>query len=179
MEGLIAGVEYGFRVRAYGDGTVYLATWGLVSAVVVTSTPLPPPPAPTGMRLDEGVTFNRMLWDAVDGVARWQLERRGGGRSDWRVQGNPSTPGSALSKTSTVDYYRVRAYGDGITYAEVWSQPSEAVVGLPHEDLAFSFSPNRLALARSATCWLPIGAARWKSTRSPLSSTRRPTTAPK
>ena len=44
--------------------------------------------------------------------------------------GEPAAfPGSALSKTSTVDYYRVRAFGDGVTYAEVWSQPSEAGYG--------------------------------------------------
>ena len=122
--------------------------------VRIRKAPLRPPPAPTGMRLDEGVTFNRMRWDAADGVSHWRLERRGGGRSEWRVQGNVRNfPGSALSKTSTVDYYRVRAYGDGVTYAEEWSEPSNLVTALPDEYFAFTFKPNPLALGGRSDVW--------------------------
>ena len=48
VEGLSSGVEYEFRVSAYGDGTVYQATSGLASAVLVVPTQTGTPgPSPT------------------------------------------------------------------------------------------------------------------------------------
>ena len=93
VEGLNSNTTYEFRVSAYGDGTVYQATWGLASAVLVASTPLPPPPAPTGMRLDEGVIYNRMQWDAADGVSHWRLERRREAEASGASRGTRSIPG--------------------------------------------------------------------------------------
>ncbi len=149
VEGLESGTEYAFRVAAHGDGVVYRAVFGEPSAVLLASTPLPPPPAPTGM--SAGTTG--LSWDGAKGVAQWRLEFRTAGYRQWNTLGPSSSTSSSVSRSGSVNHFRVRAYGDGETYEEVWSEPSGVVVLLPHEQFAFSFSPDPLTLGGMSDVW--------------------------
>ena len=91
VSGLQANTKYTFKVRAYGDGTSYTATWGdwatatATTGVPPTPTPTPPPTgppdAPTPVSLANepaGSTSLKVSWtvDSTTGLTRFQVMRK-------------------------------------------------------------------------------------------------------
>lgn len=89
------------------------------------------PPAPDALTTGTpGETSMPLSWSAVSNVTKYRVEYRQANSSHWTIDDE------AITTTShTVDgviceaeyHYRVRAYGDGTTYASTWSDPSEVV----------------------------------------------------
>ena len=94
-----------------------------------TPPTLPTPPAPEDLEATaSGTTSIDLSWDSVSGVARHRVERGSSSTGPW------TTVSSSVSREryevtglspNTRYYFRVRAYGDGSTYAAEWSDPSD------------------------------------------------------
>ena len=89
------------------------------------------PPAPEGLRAGTATEFSISLsWTPVSNAGKYRLEYRAPHFSLWAVDSDTLT-----GTSRTVDglscgiryLFRVRAYGDGTTYAAAWSEPSEYV----------------------------------------------------
>ncbi len=128
--GLDCGTEYGFRVRARGDGGRYLTSWGDPSGEKQSTTlpcPLPDAPAPTGLGASpQGGYGVSVAWSPVVDAAAYKLEHKRTGAGGWQ-------PGVELSGVSrnlwglgcnTSYTFRVSARGDGTRYSTRWSNPS-------------------------------------------------------
>ena len=98
------------------------------SLTVTVTTALLPPPVPTGLDATaSGTTSVELSWSSVSGVARHRVERRTGTAGAWTtvtslVTGTTYRVGNLTP--STTYHFRVRAYGDGETYAAQWSSAS-------------------------------------------------------
>ena len=96
--------------------------------IAVTDVADDPPPAPKGLNvsLTDG-TFT-ITWGAVPGADLYEAQHRtGGSGGDWASVG--TTTATLLAYTpacATTHEVRVRAHGDGLTYAAVWGAPSAA-----------------------------------------------------
>ncbi len=100
------------------------------STPIATSTPTPeptPPPAPpqvAGFQVtSSGGGSISLSWQSRDGIARYQLDymARGG---NWRMVSDSLTgtshTESGLPCGGREQFFRIRAYGDGATYAAQW-----------------------------------------------------------
>ena len=126
ISGFDCDTAYTFRVRAFGDGDDYTATWGAASTRYAT-THLCAPPEPTGFIAEaSGKTSIRLNWDFQGGISRYSIDRRPSSTSSWTSVTN-SALGSSTSYTvpnltcNTAYLFRIRAYGDGYSYAAEWS----------------------------------------------------------
>ena len=90
-----------------------------------------PPPAPAGLTatLAEGVFT--ISWTAVDGASRYEVQHRtAAADSQWtalpETTGLSATYAPADGPDCSTEYrFRVRAYGDGDTYTEMWGVESD------------------------------------------------------
>ncbi len=126
ISGFDCDTAYTFRVRAFGDGDDYTATWGAASTRYAT-THLCAPPEPTGFIAEaSGKTSIRLNWDFQGGISRYSIDRRPSSTSSW-TSVTSSASGSSRSYTvpnltcNTAYLFRIRAYGDGYSYAAEWS----------------------------------------------------------
>ncbi len=126
ISGFDCDTAYTFRVRAFGDGDDYTATWGAASTRYAT-THLCAPPEPTGFIAEaSGKTSIRLNWDYQGGISRYSIDRRPSSTSSW-TSVTSSASGSSTSYTvpnltcNTAYLFRIRAYGDGYSYAAEWS----------------------------------------------------------
>ncbi len=111
------------------DGNGGTATASVI--VTVTDVAEDPPPAPTGVTatLTNG-TFT-ISWTALDGAAKYEAQHKTDATdSEWTTL--PETTGVSTTYTptggpacGTTYQFRVRAYGDGETYTEMWGAESE------------------------------------------------------
>ncbi len=90
-----------------------------------------PAPAPSGLSASvSGSTF-ALTWGAVAGAGRYEVEYRIRDADDeWSTAGKSATTGLEFSPDGgpvcgTTYEFRVRAYGDGATYAGGWGPPSD------------------------------------------------------
>ena len=91
---------------------------------VATSTPTPPQVA--GFQVtSSGRGSISIGWQSRDGIAKYQLEYRFRGQ-DWRLVSNAITSTSHTESGLTCGprehFFRIRAYGDGATYAAQWGE---------------------------------------------------------
>ena len=98
--------------------------------VTVTDVAENPPPAPTGVDTTlSGGTFT-IEWAAVSGTDNYEVQYRTGGTSGtWSSVGTTTTTSLDYTPTGgptcgTTYDFRVRAYGDGETYTEMWGPES-------------------------------------------------------
>ena len=120
--------EYVLTVEA-DDGSGGTAT--VTVTVTVTDVVESPPPPPTGLTatLVEGVFT--VSWTALDGTAKYEVQHRtDAADSQWTAL--PETTDLSVTHApadgpvcSTEYRFRVSAYGDGDTYAEMWGVESE------------------------------------------------------
>ena len=123
-----AADEYVLTVEA-DDGSGGTAT--VTVTVTVTDVVESPPPPPTGLAatLVEGVFT--VSWTALDGTAKYEVQHRtDAADSQWTAL--PETTDLSVTHApadgpvcSTEYRFRVRAYGDGDTYAEMWGVESD------------------------------------------------------
>ena len=121
--------SYDLTVRA-SDGRGGMATTTVEVAVTDVAEDAPTtPPGLSASLLDGVFTIN---WDPVTGAALYEVQQRIDDTGhDWGSVGTTtsttltSTPGGGPACGSTYEF-RVRAYGDGVTYASIWGQPSDA-----------------------------------------------------
>ena len=119
--------SYSLTVEA-ADGHGGAATATVEIDVTDVSEDAPPAPEGLSVSLSDG-TFT-ITWSQVAGAARYEAQYRTGGSSDhWTglvvTDGTSSTYSPAGGPTcDTIYEFRVRAYGDGTTYAAEWSQES-------------------------------------------------------
>ena len=117
--------------------------------IKVTDVAEDPPPAPTGVdaTLTDG-TFT-VTWTALDGAAKYEAQHKtDAADSEWTAL--PETTGVSATYTpeggpacGTTYKFRVRAYGDGITYTEMWgSQFGEDSVDTEACNVAPVFDPT-------------------------------------
>ncbi len=133
--GLECNTDYNFTVRAYGNGTTYLADWGNKANGSGDTDECPDAPAPTGLWVSRTVDAEAELsWDSVTDVASYQIERRiGTGR--WSVigtrVGDTNTSYTAMGLRCGTEYeFRVSARGDGHPYSTDYGDPSSEVSSL-------------------------------------------------
>ena len=119
--------SYTLTVEA-GDGNGGTDTATVEIAVTDVAEDAPPAPSGLGVTLAEG-TFT-ITWTAVTGAAKYEAQHRIGD-AEWTVL--PETAGASVTYApadgpdcSTTYEFRVRAYGDGDTYTEMWSVESAA-----------------------------------------------------
>ena len=90
-----------------------------------------PPPAPTGLDVSLAGGVFAVTWDAVTGAAKYEVQyRTGGDEGTWTAAGEATTTSLDYTPTDgpacgTTYDFRVRAYGDGVAYTEMWGSESE------------------------------------------------------
>ena len=141
---ILCGQTHQFRVSARGDGWPYSTAYDNNSKTVDGSTQqCPRPPAPTGVTaVESGLTSITVSWDARDGVQFYQVDRFFTGirsdsdnsqstRSDWvpiveEFDGTSHTVKSADLICAQDHQFRVSGKGDGLIYAAVYGDATEA-----------------------------------------------------
>ena len=127
-----ATATYTFTVQAAVAGVTSTAT----VTVAVTDVAEDPPPTPSGLAasLAEG-TFT-ISWDALDGAAKYEAQHTTDAADAPTVTWTalPETTGVSVTYSPTggpdcgTEYrFRVRAFGDGDAYTEMWGSESDAV----------------------------------------------------
>ena len=129
VSGLQCDTGYQFRVRAYGDGVSYLADWG-AWATTTASTGLCKPPGPGGLSASApGENSVSVSWTALTGADKYEVQYRQGSSGNWTTYNNDITGTSRIVdglRCDTGYQFRVRAYGDGVTYRADWGAWSSA-----------------------------------------------------
>ena len=124
--------SYNLTVSA-GDGS-RAGTATTTVEIAVTDVPEDAPAAPgdVSVSLSEGIFT--IGWEPVTGAGLYEAQYRiGDTEDDWAAVGTTTatvltySPEGGATFGSTYEF-RVRAYGDGVTYAAVWGEPSDAEI---------------------------------------------------
>ena len=123
--------EYTLTVQA-SDGTNATTATVVVS---VTDVSEDPPPAPSGLAATLVDGIFTVSWTALDGAAKYEAQHTTDAADAAAVTWTslPETTGVSVTYApdggpaySTEYRFRVRAYGDGTTYTEMWGAESDA-----------------------------------------------------
>ena len=115
--------SYSFKVRAYGNGSTYKATWGEWASTRASTEcpPQPPPgppkpPAPSGFGETAANTTSITLdWTALSGITKYEIEDQ----ADDIASSDTSYEVDGLTACTT-HTFKLRAYGNGSTYRAKW-----------------------------------------------------------
>ena len=135
-------------------------------AVAVTDVAEDPPPAPSDVGVTlAGGTFT-ITWTDLDGAARYDAQHKtDAAGSQWTAL--PETTGVSVTYTpdvgpacGTTYQFRVRAYGDGDAYTEMWgseSEPASVTTGACNRDPEFTASTYSFTIAENAAASASVG----------------------
>ena len=109
------------------DGRGGSATATVLVAVTDVAEDIAPAPSGVGASLTGG-EFT-VSWDVVEGASHYEAQYRDDPSGDWEVIGTTTATSTAFSPDGgpacgTTYRFRVRAYGDGVTYAPTWGPES-------------------------------------------------------
>ena len=131
---IIPRLTYTFRVRAYGNGSTYLAIWGDWASTSYSIDP-PDPPAPSISASTKSSSRIDVSWSQRTGIEKYRVWLSPNGRSPWTTLTSDETgtsyPATGLTPNTTY-YFRAYAYGDGTTYAAKWSPVSNVDSATTH-----------------------------------------------
>lgn len=93
--------------------------------IVVTDVAEDAPPAPTGLSASLTDVEFSLSWDAMAGVSQYEVQYRDDPAGDWDVISTTTATSTAFSPEGgavcgTMYGFRVRAHGDGVTFASTW-----------------------------------------------------------
>ena len=133
VTGLDCATTYYFRVSARGDSITYSTEWSDAATPDSAMTAPCLLSAPTGLRKviskDTGVT---LAWDSINGFSHYRIEYLVSGSSVWTTD-DDTIPLTIHTVTGLLEettyYFRVSAYGDGLSLAAEWSDVSSSVEG--------------------------------------------------
>ena len=127
--------------------------------VTVTDVAEDSPPAPENLSVSLAAGAFSLSWDAVDGASQYEAQHTTDATDaetvTWTalaaVTGASQTYTPAETPTCGIAYrFRVRAFGDGETYAEVWGAESPASSLTPNCLPAFTNAPYTFEIAEDA-----------------------------
>ena len=140
-----------------GEGTATVT-------VTVTDVAEDAPPAPTGLTVSLADGTFSLSWTALDGAAKYEAQHKtGAAGSQWAAL--PETTGLSAAyapeggPACSAEYqFRVRAYGDGDTYTEMWGPESGVEpVETATCDPEFDQDPYAFKVAEDAAVADPVG----------------------
>ena len=123
--------EYTLMVEAEDDSG---QTDTVTATITVTDVTEDAPPAPSGLSVSLADGVFSLSWTAVAGAAKYEAQHTTDAADastvTWTALPEVTTATAAYTPTdgpecSTAYRFRVRAYGDGETYAEVWGTESD------------------------------------------------------
>ena len=124
---IICGTTYTFRVRAYGNGSTYATSWGSwASTSITTDSCIVPPPAPSNPTASQsGSSSFSFTWSTLSGASKYEYEYSiaGGayvGTTETTSSGATIRPTKGAIICGLTYRFKVRAYGNGSTYAADW-----------------------------------------------------------
>ena len=135
VSGLECNTTYYLRVSARGDGSPYSTTFGNPSSSLSRDTDLCLPPKPTGVTVTTTATTALVSWDAQSGggVSSYLVDHDEVGSEGASGSGGGPPQGvntfrliSRLAPGTNYDF-KVRAVGDGVTYAALQGPWSDTV----------------------------------------------------
>ena len=131
VSSLTCHTNYQFRISGYGDGVTYAEEWGS-TATVSDSTELCLPPAPTGVTVTTTLITALVRWDTLTGggISEYEVDSDevGPEGSSGRAPQGVNTFKQVSGLTPRTNYdFKVRAFGDGVTYASEWGDWSDTV----------------------------------------------------
>ena len=146
-----ATVEYRLTVEASDErGGTDTAT----VTVTVTDVAEDPPPVPTGLTVSLADGVFSLTWDAVTGAAKYEAQwRTDAADAVWTALTETTAAATTYTPAGgpacgTEYQFRVRAYGDGETYGEVWGQESAVEpMETPACNQPPEFDPNSYAFS--------------------------------
>ena len=122
--------------------------------VTVTDVAEDPPPVPTGLTVSLADGVFSLTWDAVTGAAKYEAQwRTDAADAVWTALTETTTAATTYTPAGgpacgTEYQFRVRAYGDGETYGEVWGQESAvSPMETPACNQPPEFDPNSYAFS--------------------------------
>ena len=122
--------------------------------VTVTDVAEDPPPVPTGLTVSLADGVFSLTWDAVTGAAKYEAQwRTDAADAVWTALTETTTAATTYTPAGgpacgTEYQFRVRAYGDGETYGEVWGQESAVEpMETPACNQPPEFDPNSYAFS--------------------------------
>ena len=122
--------------------------------VTVTDVAEAPPPVTTGLTVSLADGVFSLTWDAVTGAAKYEAQwRTDAADAVWTALTETTTAATTYTPAGgpacgTEYQFRVRAYGDGETYGEVWGQESAVEpMETPACNQPPEFDPNSYAFS--------------------------------
>ena len=120
------GTAHALTVQASAGGSSATVT------VTITVTPavLMAPPAPSNLAATAGVTSVALTWDALAGAAKYQVDYRASGATEWMTAAAEVTTASyTVADLTCHSPYEVQvlAYGDGAAHTAAWGEATAAL----------------------------------------------------
>ena len=134
--------------------------------VTVTDVAEDPPPAPAQPSVSLFAGAFSLSWDAVDGAAQYEAQHTTDAADAESVTWTALAAVTSTSQTYTPEEapacgdtyrFRVRAFGDGETYAEIWGAESAVSSLTPNCAPAFTDAPYTFKVAEDAAMDTVVG----------------------
>ena len=153
---------YTLTVEASDD---HGATTSATVTITVTDVAEDPPPAPAQPSVSLFTGAFSLSWDAVDGAAQYEVQYTTDAADaetvTWTalaaVTGTTQTYTPSTPACGDTYRFRVRAYGDGETYAAVWGDTSAATAFAANCPPAFTGAPYTFSVAEDVTFGGEVG----------------------
>ena len=128
--------------------------------ITLTAEALTPPPPPANLAVTAGLTSLALSWDALPGASHYAVDYLPPNAKVWMVATETLTA-SAFSlpdlRCGTVYQVRVSAYGDGITHAAAWGEPTSLPTATAACAPAFDAESYSFTIGGSAGVGTPVG----------------------